>query len=94
MLIPRFSIRFMLLVTTALAGVFLVAGFAYRGHMWALCVVAGVVSVAVAMLVYAGVFGLIWVATGRFAAERGTGGGIRRADRPTAGPSPAADGGP
>jgi hypothetical protein len=93
MLIPRFSIRFMLAITTALAGVFFIAGFAYRGQMWALCIVSGLVSLAVAMLIYAGVFGAIWVASGQFAAGAGGTGAAYPADRADAPPPPATDGG-
>ena len=47
MLIPQFSIRSLLIVTTISAVFFSIVGMAVRGSTWAMGVSAGVVSLAV-----------------------------------------------
>lgn len=58
MLLPRFSIRTLLLIATAVAVVALFAGQAIGGRIWAVGVTVGVVSVCVALLVQAAFFAL------------------------------------
>ena len=60
MLIPQFSIRWMLAVTAACAGVFTVVGLGVRGHTWAVGVSVAIAALAILMLVYAFLFGLVW----------------------------------
>ncbi len=61
MLLPRFSLRLILAVVTALCLFSLVQSLAYRGSAWALAVcVAGYAAVVMA-LVYAGLFFLSWL---------------------------------
>ncbi|MBN2473307.1 MAG: hypothetical protein JXB62_01765 [Pirellulales bacterium] len=60
-LIPQFSIRWMLTVTAGCAVVFSVFGLAIRGSQWAAGVSLAVVSLAVLMLVQAGMFGVVWM---------------------------------
>ncbi|MEX2317824.1 MAG: hypothetical protein WD669_11770 [Pirellulales bacterium] len=61
MLAPRFSIRTLLAVLTVGAIVFLLAGVAVRGELWAWGVTIGALSVVVAALVHAAWFGLVWL---------------------------------
>jgi hypothetical protein len=60
-MLPQFSIRLMLGITTLAAGVFSIVGLAVRGHDWAIGVSLGVAGVAVALVTYAGFFGILWV---------------------------------
>ncbi len=61
MLIPQFSLRWMLAVVTLLAVVFLVASRAVQGSAWAVGVTAAVLMLAAVMLVHGGLFFLIWL---------------------------------
>jgi hypothetical protein len=69
MLIPQFSLRWLLAFTAVCAVVFSIAGLAIRGHGWAIGVSVAVGALAVTMLVHAAVFGLVWlfslISTGR-----------------------------
>jgi hypothetical protein len=58
MLIPRFTIRWLLSLTTVCAFFFLIAGTAVNGKMWAVGVVTAVVTLLIAMLTYAFLF--VW----------------------------------
>ena len=64
MLIPQFTIRWLLVVTAACAVVFSVFGLAYQGYPWAIGASAAVAAGAVMMLVFAAIFGLIWLVGG------------------------------
>ena len=59
-LVPRFSIRTVLFVTTLFALLFVVVGVGYRGQLWAWGVVIGLASLAVTALVHAAFFGVVW----------------------------------
>ena len=48
-------------VTAAIAVVFLVMGWGIRGNAWAIGVSAAVVTLALAGLVYAAMFALVWL---------------------------------
>jgi hypothetical protein len=61
MVIPQFSIRWLLAVTAVCAVVFSVFGLAVRGQLWAVGVSAAVLSLVVAMFVYAALFTGVWV---------------------------------
>jgi hypothetical protein len=61
MLIPRFSIRTLLMMLTAGAVACLIAGMAYRGKEWALAATIALASVVVAAFVHATLFALIWI---------------------------------
>jgi hypothetical protein len=67
MLIPQFSLRWMLAVTTVLAVVFLIVAQAVQGAAWAVGVSFGVFALVAAMLVFAGLFFLVWVFSVLFA---------------------------
>ena len=70
MLIPQFTIRWLMIVTAACAVVFSVLGLAYQGYPWAIGVSVAVATGAVMMLVYAAVFGLIWLVGGMVSSPR------------------------
>ncbi|NLF69382.1 MAG: hypothetical protein GX575_10055 [Candidatus Anammoximicrobium sp.] len=61
MLIPRFTIRGLLLLMTGSSFFFLVLAFAVRGRVWAIAVSVGVASLLLAFLGYAFVFGVAYV---------------------------------
>ena len=60
MLIPQYSIRWLLTLTTACAAVFSIFGLAVRGSHWAQGVAIAIVSAVVVLLVHAIVFVLLW----------------------------------
>ncbi len=62
MLIPRFSLRLILLVNIAFAIVFVIAKFAVDGQPWAVGVMACVLSASLLI----GVFAIMFVATYAF----------------------------
>jgi hypothetical protein len=61
MLIPRFSLRWLLLLTTVCAVFFLVVRFAFRGDFWAIGLVVTVVTLVVASFTYGLLFSLAFV---------------------------------
>jgi hypothetical protein len=78
MLIPRFSIRWLLGLTTISAGVSLVLSYAVRGQAWAIGVTAGLWSLVIVALSYIGAFLVAWLiaqsaAAGRRGWQQGTG---------------------
>ncbi len=58
MLIPRFTIRWLLLLMTVSSFFFFVLSFAVGGQAWAIAVSLGVGSLLLAFLCYGAVFGL------------------------------------
>ena len=63
MLIPRYSIRFLLLLMTASGVFFLVVALAVRGHAWALALSIAVSSVLFTITLHAIVFFFAWSLT-------------------------------
>ena len=63
MLIPRYSIRWLLAATTVCAAFFAIVAAAVRGHIWAVAVSVSVASLAVAFLLYAIFFLFAWWAS-------------------------------
>jgi hypothetical protein len=61
MLIPQFSIRWLLLVTIGCAAVFSIVGLGVRGEPWAMAVSLTFGALVLTMLLYATMFSLIWV---------------------------------
>jgi len=61
MLIPQFTIRWMLVLTAVCALVFSAFGLAYQGTAWAIGVSVSVVVGVLMMLIYAAVFGVLWL---------------------------------
>jgi hypothetical protein len=78
---PRFTVRTILAVTTALAVFFLLVGAGYRGQAWATGAAIGAVSLCVAAVVQAACFVVVWCFARLFAA--GPRGAVRR-DRDSA----------
>ena len=60
MLLPRFTLRTVLAITTACAVLFLFAGIAYRGETWAWGTTIGILSLGVTAIVQAMFFGIVW----------------------------------
>lgn len=60
MLIPRFSIRWLLGLTTLCAGVSLVLSYAVRGQSWAIGILIGLGSLLVVGVLYIAAFGIAW----------------------------------
>ena len=61
MLVPRFSIRTLLVMLTFGAVACLIAGMAYRGQYWAWGATIALASLLLTALVHAAIFGVIWV---------------------------------
>jgi hypothetical protein len=69
MLIPQYSIRWLLALTTGCAAVFSVFGLAVRGSHWAQGVSIAIAALMVVLLIHAFFFTVVWlvsVATGSF----------------------------
>ena len=60
MLIPRFSLRQLLAVTTASALFCYLLGMAVRGHQWAIAISLALGSFLCALVVYAVLFAMAW----------------------------------
>ena len=61
MLLPRFSIRVLLILLTVCAFAFVIVGTAVRGQNWAWGVSIGLLSLVVTALVHAAWFGVMWL---------------------------------
>jgi Zn-dependent protease with chaperone function len=61
MLIPRFTLRWLLGLTTFCAGVSLVLSYAVRGNAWAIGVSAGLWSLVIVGLFYVAAFLAAWL---------------------------------
>jgi Na+/melibiose symporter-like transporter len=59
MLLPRFTIRALLVMITICAFVFVIAGMAVRGQHWAWGITIGILSLAFTMLVHAAWFSVV-----------------------------------
>ncbi len=86
MLIPRFSIRWLLGLTTVSAGVSLVLSYAVRGHAWAIGITAGLWTLVAVAVLFVGAFLCAWLID-RFAAATKP----SREDRSPFGPPSAGD---
>ena|SRR6476620_8466607 len=64
MLIPRFSIRWLLGLTTFSACISLVLSYAVRAQPWAIGVVAGLWALVVTFVFFAAAFLVAWFVTG------------------------------
>jgi hypothetical protein len=61
MLLPRFTIRALLVMLTVCAFVFVIAGMAVRGQHWAWGITIGIASLAFTLMVHAVWFGAVWM---------------------------------
>jgi len=59
-LIPQYSLRWLLGLVVVCAGVFSIFGLAARGHNWAIALSVAVLCLAAAALIYAVLFLLVW----------------------------------
>jgi hypothetical protein len=105
MLIPRYSLRWLLGLTTCCAGISLVLSHAVRGRPWAIGVTSGLWSLVIVGLFYIGAFLVAWLiahvtTSGCPGRERGAGDSpfavAKPAEYPVVGPGvvqsqPAAD---
>jgi len=60
MLIPQYTIRWLLGVMTVCAGLFSILALGVRGVVWAAAVSIGLASLVVLMLLHALLFALVW----------------------------------
>jgi hypothetical protein len=60
-LVPRFTIRTLLVIITLAAIVFVMIGTATRGQYWAWGVTIGLVSIIITGLAHAAWFGIVWM---------------------------------
>ena len=74
-LIPRFTIRGLLLLMTASSFVSLILTFAVRGRVWAIAVSVGIAGLLLAFVGYAFVFGVAYVVAFTAGLLRGTAAG-------------------
>ena len=72
MLLPRFTIRTMLVILTVCACVFVVIGTAFRGQYWAWGVTFALVSLIVTALVHGAWFGAVWLFVQMSSTQTGT----------------------
>src|SRR5262245_45828794 len=59
MLLPQFSIRWLLGLTAVIAALAMIASFAYQGQPWAVASIGAVAGLAVSFLA----FGFVWAAS-------------------------------
>lgn len=86
MLIPRYSLRWLLGLTTVSAGVSLVLSYAVRGHAWAIGITAGLWTFVAVAVLFVAAFLCAWLID-QFAASRQT----TRGGRSPFGPQPPGD---
>jgi hypothetical protein len=60
-LVPRFTIRTLLVMLTVCAVIFVMIGTATRGQYWAWGVTVGILSVIIVALTHAAWFGIAWL---------------------------------
>ncbi len=61
MVIPQFTLRWLLGLMAVCAAVFSIFGLAVRGYGWAIALSMAILGLAVAMAVYAVLFSLVWL---------------------------------
>ncbi len=86
MLIPRYSLRWLLGLTTVSAGISLVLSYAVRGHAWAIGITAGLWTFVAVAVLFVTAFLCAWLID-RVGSTTKTGG----AGRSPFGPQAAAD---
>jgi hypothetical protein len=80
MVIPRFTLLWLLILVTACAVLSLILSYAHQGHPWALGLLAGLASLAAVLLLHAAAFSLAWIYTQLGYALRGP--AVVRGDSP------------
>lgn len=66
-MLPRFTLRTFLAITTVLALFFVLVGGGTRGQFWAWGAAIGFASLALSLLVQAALFGFVWCVARRVA---------------------------
>jgi hypothetical protein len=61
MLLPQFSLRWILAATAGFALVFLVISYAFRESAWAVGVTMAFVALSIVVCVHAVAFGVVWI---------------------------------
>ncbi len=61
MLIPQFSLRWVLIVTALCAVLSLIAAFAIRGTAWAMALTLGFASLSITLAAHAALFFAVWI---------------------------------
>jgi hypothetical protein len=63
MIIPRYSLRWLLALITVCGGLSLVLSYAFQGHAWAVGFMVGLGSLAVVAVLHAVAFSIAWLLT-------------------------------
>lgn len=91
MIIPRFTLRWLLALVTVCGGVSLILSYAFQGSAWAIGLLVGLGSLLLVLVLHASAYSVAWLltqfsymATGRSASSAGG------ADSPFGGDSPFA----
>lgn len=71
MLIPRFSIRFLLFLTTLCAVFFFIVTLAVQGSQWATAVSVAIAGLVLSVFLHTITFGAAWAVTSFFGVFRG-----------------------
>ncbi|MGO8748239.1 MAG: hypothetical protein ACLQNE_19865 [Thermoguttaceae bacterium] len=61
MLIPQYTIRWLMALTAVCAGIFSIVAMGIRGHTWAACLSVAMTAAVILALTYAGLFVLVWL---------------------------------
>jgi len=61
MILPRFTIRALLVILTIGAFISVIVGMAFRGHYWAIGFTVGLLNIFFFALVHAACFGIVWL---------------------------------
>ena len=63
MIIPRFSLRWLLALVTVCGGVSLILSYAFQGSAWAIGLLVGLGSLLLVLLLHASAFSIAWLLT-------------------------------
>jgi len=63
MIIPRFSLRWLLALITVCGGLSLILSYAFQSHSWAIATIVGLGSLLVVVALHAVAFSLAWLLT-------------------------------
>lgn len=63
MIIPRFSLRWLLSLITVCAGLSFILSYAFRGHAWAIGLSVGLSSLVLVVALHAASFSAAWLLT-------------------------------
>jgi hypothetical protein len=88
MIIPRFSLRWLLALITVCGGLSLLLSYAFQGHAWAIGAFVGLGSIVVVVALHAVAFSIAWLLTQFFYIASGS-----SAPKSGGGQSPFAGGG-